>query len=316
MSTVIHKPISPGQYSNKNLQRASFKNEDLSNISFSGSDLRGADFTGSNLSGADLANARTGLTSLTVVAIFIGALAVSLLSGYIAMLAGRTVQLMIASEDRNVRIAAILCSVIIVLFIVYSYFKGINSAIKNLVIPIVVLAVVIGLIAKFSGLGTGKGMLYLVLTLILVAVMFVVGTLARATAGTLSSAILFVVVALGGGMFGKSIGGGIGTVIMALSCAIISKRALTDAKGFDDLKKIATFITRTFGTSFRNTLLSNANFSQSKIHNADFTDADISTTNWGDSKKVNCISGNTIITDKKKITKKPNDQLKENITTK
>jgi hypothetical protein len=303
MSTVINKPITPGEYSNKNLQKASFKNEDLRNISFSGSDLRGADFTGSNLSGADLANARTGLTSMTVILLFIGALAVSLLSGYIAMLAGRTVQLMIASKDSNVRTAAIICAVIIVVFILYSYFKGINNAIKNLVLPIVALAVLIGLIAKFSGLGSGKGMLYLVLTLLLVAIMFIVGTVARATAGTLSSAILFVVVALGGGMFGKSLGGGIGTVIMAISCAIISKKALTDAKGFDDLKRIATFITRTFGTSFRNTVLSNTNFSQSKIHNADFTDADLSMTNWGDSKKINCISGNTIITDKKKTQK-------------
>ena len=123
MSAVINRPITPGEYSNKNLQKATFKNEDLRNISFSGSDLRGADFTGSNLSGADLANARTGLTSMTVILLFIGALAVSLLSGYIAMLAGRTVQLMIASKDSNVRIAAIICAVIIVVFILYSYFN-------------------------------------------------------------------------------------------------------------------------------------------------------------------------------------------------
>lgn len=304
MSTVKVKPITPGQYSNKNLQKASFKNEDLSNTSFAGSDLRGADFTGSNLSGADLANARTGLTSLTIILIFIGALAVSLLSGYIAMLAGRTVQLMIASEDSKVRTAAILCAVIVLLFIIYCYLRGINNAVKNLIIPVVILGVLIGVIAKVSGLGTGKGMLYLVVTLILVAIMFIVGTVARATAGTLSSAILFVVVALGGGMFGKSVGGGLGTVIMAISCAVISKRALTNAKGFDDLKKIATFITRRFGTSFRNTVLSNANFAESKIYNADFTDAETSMANWGDSKKINCISGNTIITDKKKTDKK------------
>ena len=304
MSTAIHEQITPGQYSNKNLQNASFKNQDLSNTSFAGSDLRGADFTGSNLSGADLTNTRTGLTSLTVILIFIGALAVSLLSGYIAMLAGRTVQLMIASKDSNVRLAAIVCAVIVVLFIIYSYLKGINNGIKNLVIPVVVLALIIGIVAKISGLGTGRGVLYLVLTLVLVAIMFVVGTIARATAGTLSSGVLFLVVALGGGMFGKSVGGGIGTVIMAISCAIISKRALTDVRGFDELKRIATFITRTFGTSFRHTILSNTTFSESKIRNADFTKADISLTNWGGSKRINCISGSSIITDKKKTDKK------------
>lgn len=303
MSIVIHKPITPGEYSNKNLQKAAFKDEDLSNTSFSGSDLRGADFSGSNLSGADLTNVRTGITSMAVVLLFFGALAVSLLSGYIAMLAGRTVQIMMASEDSKVRAAGIICSVIIVLFIIYSYFRGVDSAIKNLVAPVAVLAVLIAIIAKVSGLGTGNGMLYLVLALILVAIMFVVGTIARATAGTLSSTILFVVVAIGGGMFGKSLGGGIGTVIMAISCAIISKKALSDAKGFDGLKRLATFITRRFGTSFRNSQLSATNFSQSKIHNADFTNTDLSRVNWGGSKKINCVSGKTIITDKKKKTK-------------
>jgi pentapeptide repeat protein len=304
MSTVIRKPIHPDEYSNKDLQGASFKNEDLANINFSGSDLRGADFSGSNLSGADMTNARTGITSLTVILLFFGALAVSLLSGYIAMLAGRTIQIMMASTDTKVRAAGIISLVIILFFIIFSYLKGVNNAIKNLVIPVVILAVVIGIAAKLSGLGTGRGMLYLILALILVAVMFVVGTVARAAAGTLSSTILFVVVALGGGMFGKSIGGGLGTVIMAISCAVISKKALSTSKGFDDLKKIATFITRRFGTSFRNSQLAHTNFSSSKIHNADFTNADTTLVNWGDSKKANCISGNAIITDKKKRQKK------------
>jgi hypothetical protein len=87
----------------KNLQKASFKNEDLSNSGFSGSDLRGADFSGSNLRGADFTNARTGITSTTVILLFFGALTISLLSGYIAMLAGRTIQVMMASKDSNVK---------------------------------------------------------------------------------------------------------------------------------------------------------------------------------------------------------------------
>jgi uncharacterized protein YjbI with pentapeptide repeats len=66
------------------------------------------------------------------------------------------------------------------------------------------------------------------------------------------------------------------------------------------LRKVATFITKRFGTSFRNSQMAHAKFSKSKIHNADFTNADISLVNWGDSKKANCISGNSIITDKKK----------------
>src|SRR5688500_10334012 len=93
-------------------------------------------------------------------------------------------------------------------------------------------------------------------------------------------------------MFGKSIGGGIGAVILALSSAQVSKRALSDAKGFELLRKIAFYVTKKIGTSFRNTNLANADFSQSTIHNTDFTNADISLVSWGDSKIVNSIADN------------------------
>jgi len=276
-------------HSNKNLQRAFFKNLDLSNANFSGSDLRGANFTGSNLTGADLTRIKTGIPLGKKILIFLAALVVSFASGYIAMLAGHTIQGMLKSPDGNVRTAAIISLVVMVLFLVYCYWKGGGTAIRNLIIPAIVLAMVIGVVAYFSGLGTGMGMLYLVLSLLLVVVMMIVGTVARASAGVLSSTLLFIIVAIGGGIFGKSVGGGIGTVVLAIACALISKKALSGAKGFDSLKKIACGITAKYGTSFRNARLSNANFSQSKVQNADFTNADVSSVNWGDSKKVNCI---------------------------
>src|SRR4030095_16716371 len=107
-------------------------------------------------------------------------------------------------------------------------------------------------------------------------------------AGVLSSSIIFILVSAGGSMFGTSVGGGVGTVIVAVSCVFISKRSLSGAKGFESLRKMASFITSKFGTSFRNAKLTNANFSQSYIHNADFTNAELSSVNWGDSKKENC----------------------------
>jgi uncharacterized protein YjbI with pentapeptide repeats len=286
-------------HSRKNLQNASFKNEDLSNVDLSGSDLRGADFSGSNLRNADLTNIRTGIATVNVAWLFLVTLAVSLLSGYFAMLSGRTVQQMLASEDVNIRIAGIVTIVIVILFIAYGWWKGGRNAFLHLLLPAVVLSIIIAITAKVSGYGTGYGMLYLMLSLFLIAVMFVVGTVARAAAGSLSN-IIFLIVALSGGMFGRSVGGGIGTVIMAIACMQVSKRALSNVKGFEFLQKLAVSITRKFGTSFRNTKLQDANFSHSKIRNADFTNADISLVNWGDSKKVNCLGDGKIITDKKK----------------
>ena len=278
-------------YSGKNLQEISFKDEDLSYANFSGSDLRGADFTGSILSGADFSRAKTGITPANKVIIFFIALVVSFMSGYIAMLTGYTVRQMVLSDHRNEKIAGILSLVLILFFIVFSYLKGVGNAIRTLVIPVVSIAALIGIANYVLGIGTGRGMLYLILALVLMSVMFVVGVAARAAAGTLSSTILFLVVAMGGAMFGKSLGGGVGTVVMALSCAIISKRALSGASGFGVLQKFAAYITRKFGTSFRNTKLADADFSHSeKLINCDFTNADVSAANWGKSKRINCLT--------------------------
>jgi hypothetical protein len=174
------------------------------------------------------------------------------------------------------------------LFIVFSYWKGVGNTIYHLLVPVTVLALVMGAIANFSGLGSGLGAIYLTAALILVSVMFIIGTIARASAGTLSN-ILFVIVAVFGASFGRSLGGGIGTVILAISCALISKRALAGAAGFESLRKIAFFFTRKFGTSFRHANLVNANFAGSTLHNSDFSNAELTAVNWGNSEKINCI---------------------------
>ncbi len=287
------------EYFNKNLQKVSLTNEDLSSANFSGSDLRGTDFTGSNLTGANFSNVRTGLAPLTVVLIFIVALAVSLLSGYVAAQIGHVIRQMLGDPEQKVRLAGVLTIVLLILFLVFTLWKGGGNAVRNLIIPTIVVAVVLGIIARVSGVGTGKGMLYQVLAVILSVVMVYIGTISRAAAGSLSS-ILFVIVAIAGGMFGKSIAGGIGPVILAIFCALITKKALSGAKGFEALRKVAFYVTAKFGTSFRHANLTNADFSHSRIHNADFTGAAIANVNWSDAKKINCKIDDAMITDKKK----------------
>jgi hypothetical protein len=205
---------------------------------------------------------------------------------------------MLASGDDKIRTAGICTIVMIIAFISYVLWKGGQNVIGHLILAATILAMLTGIIAYFSGLGTGKGMLYLVLSFFLLVFMFIVGTIARAAAGSMSN-IIFLIVALAGGMFGKSIGGGIGTVVMAVTCAYVSKKALSGAHGFEFLKKIARGITSRFGTSFRNSIMSEVYFSDSKIQNADFTHADISRVNWGNSRKTNCLIDQNIVTEKK-----------------
>jgi uncharacterized protein YjbI with pentapeptide repeats len=78
-------------HSNKNLQKASFKNLDLVNAVFVNSDLRGADFSGADLTRADFTNTKTGITPVTTVLLFFIALIVSMVSGFVSMLAGQTI---------------------------------------------------------------------------------------------------------------------------------------------------------------------------------------------------------------------------------
>jgi uncharacterized protein YjbI with pentapeptide repeats len=284
--------------SNKNLQKGSFVNEDLTGADFSGSDLRGADFTGADLTDANFSQARTGITPGNVALLFIIALAISLLSGFIAVLAGISIRKMLLSDVERVKLAGVVSMCLMFLFIIYAYFKGVGTAIAGLIVPVLIVAILVGAINLILGVDTAP-MLYLILSLVLIVVMVIVGTAARAAAGALSG-IIFVVVALSGGIFGKNLEGGIGTVIMAIACAMISKRALSGAKGFDGLKMIACYITSKFGTSFRQSKLTNAKFSKSRIRNADFTEADLSNVDWDGLKRVNCISHDKIIQDNKR----------------
>jgi uncharacterized protein YjbI with pentapeptide repeats len=275
-------------YSERNLRGKSFANQDLRYSSFVNSDLRGADFSGANLNGVDFTLAKTGITPLKVFLIFIVAVAISLVSGYAAMLVGQTVEMMLFSENEQVQMAGYLSIAVALVFILYTSWKGGGNAIKTLILPAIFLALLISLTAYLSGFGTGIGMLYLVLSLILIVIMFVAGAVARVVADAASN-LLFVFVAFSGGLFGDSIGGDISTMVLSLANAYISKKALGGAEGFILLRKVALAITRKFGTSFRHTKMVNARFFRAKIRNADFSDTDISEINWAGAKKINCI---------------------------
>ena len=274
-------------FSGKNLRSISFRNANLPNALFVESDLRGADFQGANLRGANFTGAKTGIVPFHARLIFIAALSVSMLSGYIAMLTGQLIQSMINSSTQSTSIAGYLAAVIFILFAGFSIWRGVGYAAKYLIAPVAVLAAALGSISYFSGVDDGYGMSDLILSLVLIVVTFIVGTITRAVAGSVST-LMFWTVALLGSVYGRSVGGGIGTVIMAIACVQISKRALSGAKGFELLKKIANFITTKFGTSFRGANLDEANFTQTILHNADFTNANTRLARWDNCQKKNC----------------------------
>lgn len=289
MSNIIDKTIgvTGEDFSGKNLRNVSFRNADLPNAVFAKSDLRGADFHGANLTGANFAGALTGIIPLHARLIFIAALSLSLVSGYIAMITGQLIQSMINSSTQSTSITGYLAAVIFILFAGISVWRGVGYAAKNLITPVVILAALLAATSYLSGNNDPYAMDYLILSLLLIVITFVVGTTARAVAGSVST-IMFWIVAVLGSVYARSAGGGIGTVIMAIACVQISKRALGGAKGFELLRKLTTFITAKFGTSFRGANLDEANFSQTILHNTDFTKANTRLARWDNCQKINC----------------------------
>jgi hypothetical protein len=186
-------------------------------------------------------------------------------------------------------VAGYLAAIIFVLFAVLAVRRGVGHAAKQIIVPVVFFAAALAVISYFSGFGNGHGVSYLILSLVLIVVMFGVGTIARVVAGSLST-VMFWVVAVLGSVYGRSVGGGIGTVIMAIACVQISKRALSGAKGFELLTRMASLVTEKFGTSFRAARLDLADFSQTILHNADFTNSSTRSARWDNCQKINCKS--------------------------
>jgi hypothetical protein len=274
-------------FTNKNLQHACFANEDLSHFHFSDSDLRGADFSSADLSGAVFTNVKVGIPPLYTALIFVIGLLMSVLCGYIIMIAGQNIQIMFAATDPKIKASSIITLLLIALFIIMSIWKGLGNSISDIVLPVCAAACVIALSAYLSGKGAGVGMLYLAFTLMLIVLMYIVATVGRVAVGVMSN-VLFVAVALAGTVFSKSIGGCVGATIIGISCAVISKRALSGEENFGLLRSVVAFIIARFGTSFRNSKLTSARFSRSIIRNADFSNADISFLYWDDCEKINC----------------------------
>lgn len=276
------------EYRNQNLQGKSFKGQDLSHADFSGADLRGTDFSNANLTSANFSGSKTGIQKNHAVLVFLFAIVVSLLSGYIAMLTGDTIHSQIQSEDPNEVIVGYITLGYFVIFIGMSIWKGLFKTIRRVLVTMIILTALLGFFAFVTGYGTGIGALKSLIALILIGLMFVAGTISRAVAGTFASGILFIIVAMAGAMFGKSLGGGYGTVVAALACAFISKRALNQKYEHSTVKNIALIIGTYFGTSFKKSDLTNADFSGAELKNTDFSDSTRKGISWGNAKKVFC----------------------------
>jgi hypothetical protein len=263
----------------------SYKDEILCGSDFRGADIRGADFSGANLSDSDFSGCRSGLTIFSAVILLTLSLIISILSGYIAVLTGESLRFMMYSADYKLVVTGYFTLALFFAFLLLSMWRG--ERVMFFLLPFTISFIhIIGLIARFTGIGTGEGALQSSLSLIFLLMMVLVGTISRAVAGTTSSIVLFIIVAVSGPMFGQFVaGGGFESIVLAIACAIMSKQVLSEKSKFPVLKKISLIAGTHFGTSFANADLSGANFSGSDIKNTNFKGANLDRVNWENSKK-------------------------------
>jgi hypothetical protein len=272
-------------FSDMNLQRMDFKYGDFGCYNFSNCDLRGTDFSSADLTGAVFSNVKIGIPPFAKASILVGAMVLSLLGGFVAVRLSQAIQVMFVSHNSYLRTSALAILIISGLFILISIWKGMGNTIKSFGLPVFILAALVATVAGLNGVESG--MQYLMLTLMLIALMFIVGTIARVVAGKISN-VLFIATGVVGYMFSTNVADALGAFAIAISCSVISKRALINAKNFRTLRKIAFFMTERFGTSFRKSRLTSAKFNGTIIRNADFTDADTTLVSWDTCEQINC----------------------------
>ena len=116
---------------NENLRRKSFETQSLQAASFDGADLRGADFTMADLSNASFRNARFGVPPSIGAAILAAAIALSLAFGVVAGFAIDAVRNRLYGEDWERTSSAAGILIILVVFVVVLFWKGLDVAIRT-----------------------------------------------------------------------------------------------------------------------------------------------------------------------------------------
>ncbi len=264
---------------NEDLRRKSFATQSLQAANFEGADLRGANFTRADLSNASFRNARVGVPPGVGAVILVAALAFSVLFGVVAGLAIDAVRDRLYSPGWERPSGAVGILIILVVFVIVMFWKGIDAAIKTYVWTFaVVLAVslVVRLIWGEIDIGVAARGVALALVLALAVVAGIVG---RVVGGALGAWGIAVVAILSGLAAGRA-QGGLAALVISVSMVLISKRALRGDDRDHSVRKLAHRIVDRWGTRFVRADLTGADFSGTDATHCDVADATLDGVRW------------------------------------
>lgn len=239
--------------------KKSFRGRDLEGEDFSGRDLRGDDFTGASLRAARFAGARIGVAPRTGLVILLLSLLVALATGIaigwgVSVIRGR-----LQSDEWDKAAGGSTLALTVVVLVVLIGWKGFDFAVRAIVIfyaGVVTINIVAHLIWEdFEWFELVRA----TALIIFVGLAITAGMLGRVIGGVFGVWSVVLVAALGGFATGRAEGGLTG-VVVAVSLALISKRAVRGDPRDRTLRRIGHRLIRRHGTRFVDADLTGADF--------------------------------------------------------
>ena len=259
--------------------RQSFRGADLEGADFSRKDVRGADFTGANLRSARFRESRIGVAPRTGLAILGAGLLAALVAGIAIGWSVDEIRTRVTSDEWDQIVEGGTLGLTLLVLLGLIIWKGFDLAIRLAVVVYVVL-VIIGVAANLMW----EEFEWIVLVratglIIFVVLAIVAGTLGRVVGGVFGIWSVITVAALGGIATGQS-EGGVAGVIVAVSLAVISKRAVRGDPRDRTLRHLGHRMIRRWGTQFVDADLTGADFTGTDPSRCDARGARVDGVTW------------------------------------
>ena len=264
----------PIDFHGQNLRRRDFSGGSLAGADFSDADIRGVDFSDADLNGAQFSRSRGGIPPLWVAA-FVGAtLLIAALVGILAALATTAMTQRVATGDSAERLSVLVVAAIGITTVAIAVFRSLRQALLIGTIALVSAMAVALPVLAIRGDFSPRAMTTSAIWLAAIVGAFIIGAIARATAGIVSPNA-FLIVALVGSIAARTAGGAVFAILISVAAVLLAKRALAHPDEVQLLHKGSHHYILSKTTNYRRADLTNAVFTDAATGPSDFTDATI-----------------------------------------
>ncbi|EAZ90256.1 pentapeptide repeat-containing protein [Crocosphaera chwakensis] len=290
-------------FSNQKLRGQNFAGENLSEANFSNCDIRGANFKGANLTGANFTGAKAGLQKRWMIGLLLIVLILLFIAGISSVFIGGLIAYFFNSSSMAQKVAAWTSLIVLIIFCFFTYFKGLGRGLRVVAIASALIGAIVTSIV-FT-LMPGSDLAGTVVTAIIVGIVF---SIAFAGAFIATFAVVFAVVFIvrdgftGFGCFilafsgtkifaftGAGNGAFLGAVILALLAYYIAYRAMKGDSRNAWIRNFAVAFAASGGTTFKNTNLTDTNFTKATLKSTDFRQAILIRTCFKNTEKLDRI---------------------------